>query len=161
MANLILRDPYREMLSMNRAMRRMVGDFYGRDDLGFGEPTSFCMAMDVLENPDGFMVTADIAGIDPENIEITYTDNNLTIKGELLEEKEEQEGRYHLRERRHGTFSRTLSMPGAVDVSKIEAETRNGVLKIHLPKKEEVKPHRIQIKGEHSPKVINGKTKND
>ncbi len=107
------------------------------------------------------MVTADVAGIDPENIDITYTDNNLTIKGELIEEKEEKEGRYHLKERRHGTFSRTLSMPGAVDVSKIEAETKNGVLNIHLPKKEEVKPHRILIKGGHSPKVINGKTKND
>jgi HSP20 family protein len=159
MANLILRDPYREIHSMNRALRRMIGDFYGRDDLGFEEPANFCMAMDVVENPDGFVVTADVAGIDPENIEITYTDNNLTIKGELLEEKAEQEGRYHLRERRHGAFSRTLSMPGAVDVSKIDAETKNGVLKIHLPKKEEVKPHRIQIKGGQSPKVINGKSK--
>ncbi len=54
MANLIRRDPYREMLSWNRTMRRMTGDFYGRDELGFGEPANFCMAMDVVENPDGF-----------------------------------------------------------------------------------------------------------
>jgi len=79
----------------------------------------------------------------------------------LTKENEEkvEEGRYHLKERRYGNFSRTISMPRAVDVSKIEAETKNGVLKIHLPKKEEVKPHRIQIKGAKSPKIINGKTK--
>jgi len=79
----------------------------------------------------------------------------------LTKENEEkvEEGRYHLKERRYGNFSRTISMPRAVDVSKIEAETKNGVLKIHLPKKEEVKPHRIQIKGAKSPKIINGKSK--
>ena len=162
MANLIRRDPFREMLSWNRAMDRMFNNFYDSGELGFGEPLNRYVALDVIENADEFIVKADLAGIDPDNIEITFTENNLSIKGEMTEELNEEgkEGRYHLRERRYGTFSRTISMPGTVDVENIEAETKNGVLKLHLPKKEEVKPHRIQIKGGQPSKIIEGKSKN-
>ncbi len=162
MANLIRRDPIREMLSWNRSMERMLSNLYDDGELSFGEPLNLRMPLDVIENEDEFVVKADAAGIDPENIEITYTDNNLSIKGEMTEEREEEdkEGRYHLRERRYGTFSRTISMPGSVDVEGIEAETKNGVLKIHLPKKEEVKPRRVEIKGSGEKNVIEGKSKN-
>ena len=161
MANLIRRDPIREMLSWNRAMERMLGNLYDDGELGFGEPLNLRMPLDVVENDDEFIVKADGAGINPENIEITFTDNNLSIKGEMTAEHEEkEEGRYHLRERRYGTFSRTISMPGTVDVDNIQAETENGVLKIHLPKKEEVKARRIEIKGEGKTNVIEGKSKN-
>ena len=162
MANLIRRDPIREMLSWNRAMERMLGNLYDDGEMGFGEPLNLRMPLDVVENDEEFVVKADVAGIDPEQIEITYTDNNLSIKGEVRDQREEEseEGRYHLRERRYGTFSRTISMPGTVDVENIQAETENGVLKIHLPKKEEVKPRRIEIKGEGKTNVIEGKSKN-
>ena len=162
MANLIRRDPVREMLSWNRAMERMLNNFYDDGELGYSEPMNLRMALDVIENDEEFVVKADVAGIDPEDIEITYTDNNLSINGEMTQEHEEegQEGRYHLRERRYGTFSRTISMPGTVDVEGIQAETRNGVLKIHLPKKEEVKPRKIEIKGSGEKNVIEGKSKN-
>lgn len=162
MANLIRRDPIREMLGWSRAMDRMLNNFYADGELGFGEPLNLRMPLDVIENDEEFVVKADVAGIDPDNIEITYTDNNLSIKGEMTEERDEEgeEGRYHLRERRYGTFSRTISMPGSVDVEGIEAETKNGVLRIHLPKKEEVKPRRIEIKGGGEKNVIEGKSKN-
>jgi HSP20 family protein len=162
MANLIRRDPVREMLSWSRAMDRMLNNFYDDGELGFSEPLNLRIPLDVMENDEEFIVKADVAGIDPDNIEITYTDNNLSIKAEILDEREEksEEGRYHLRERRYGTFSRTISMPGTVDVENIQAETENGVLKIHLPKKEEVKPRRIEIKGGEKKNVIEGKSKN-
>ncbi len=160
MANLIRRDPIREMLSWNRSFDRMLNDFYSTGELGYGEPLNLRLPLDVVENDDAFVVKADVAGINPENINITFTDNNLTIKGEVSEEREEQseEGRYHLRERRYGTFCRTISMPGTVDVNAIEAETENGVLMIHLPKKEEVKPRRIEIKGGEKKDVIESKS---
>lgn len=161
MANIIRRDPINEMLSWNRAMERMLDNFYRDSDLSFGEPLNLRMPLDVIEYDDEFIVKADVAGIDPDNIEITYTDNNLSLKGEVSEEREEdQEGRYHLRERRYGTFSRTISMPGSVDIENIAAETENGVLKIHLPKVEEVKPRKIEIKGAKKQDVIEGKSKN-
>ena len=162
MANLIRRDPVRDMLSWSRAMDRMLNNFYDDGELGFSEPLNLRMALDVIENDEEFVVKADVAGINPEDIEITYTDNNLSIKGEMTQTRDEEgdEGRYHLRERRYGTFSRTISMPGTVDVEGIQAETKNGVLKIHLPKKEEVKPRRIEIKGSGEKNVIEGKSKN-
>jgi len=162
MANLIRRDPIRDMLSWNRAMERMLNNLYDDSDLVFGEPLNLRMPLDVIEKDEEFIVKADVAGINPEKIEITYTDNNLSIKGEMSEERQEEgeEGRYHLRERRYGTFSRTISMPGTVDVDNIQAETENGVLQIHLPKKEEVKPRRIEIKGGTQQNVIEGKSKN-
>ena len=143
-------------------MDRMLNNFYDDGELGFAEPLNLRMALDVIENDEEFIVKADVAGINPEDIEITYTDNNLSIKGEMTKEREEEgeEGRYHLRERRYGTFSRTISMPGTVDVEDIQAETKNGVLQIHLPKKEEVKPRRIEIKGSGEKNVIEGKSKN-
>ena len=162
MANLMRRDPIREMLSWNRAMERMLNNLYDDGELGFGEPINLRMPLDVVENDNEFVVKADVAGIDPENIEISYTDNNLSIKAEVTDEREEEgeEGRYHLRERRFGTFSRTIAMPGTVDVENIQAETENGVLAIHLPKKEEVKPRRIEISGSGKKNVIEGKSKN-
>lgn len=161
MANIIRRDPLSEMLSWNRTMERMLDNFYRDRDLSFSEPLNLRMPLDVIETDNEFIVKADIAGIDPENIEITYTDNNLSLKGEIKEDHEEsEEGRYHLRERCYGKFSRTISMPGSVDVEKIDAETENGVLKIHLPKMEEVKPHKIEIKGSPKQDVIEGKSKN-
>jgi HSP20 family protein len=161
MANLIRRDPIREMLSWNRSMERMLDQFYGGGGLSFGDQLDLHMPLDVIENNDEFVVKADIAGIAPENIEITYTNNNLTIQGEVNDEREEteEEGRYHLRERRYGTFSRTISMPGTVDVENIEAESQNGVLMLHLPKKEEVKPKRIEVKIGEKNKMIEGKSK--
>lgn len=162
MANLIRRDPIHDLLSWNRRMERMLNNLYDEGDLGFGESMNFRMALDVIENDDEFIVKADVAGIDPENLEITYTDNNLSLKGEIKDEYEEkgEEGRYHIRERRYGTFARTISLPGTVDVENIQAETENGILKIHMPKKEEVKPRRIEIKSGKKQNVIEGKSKN-
>lgn len=159
MANLSRRDPLREMLLWNRSMERMLDQMYG--DEGFGDQANIRIPLDVIENDDEFIVKAEIAGIDPENIDITYTDNNLTIKGEVMDEREEteEEGRYHLRERRFGTYSRTISMPGTIDVENIEAESKDGILLLHLPKKEEVKPKRIEVQVGKKNKIIEGKSK--
>lgn len=161
MANLIRRDPIREMLSWNRAMERMLDQFYGENEPGFSDQFNLRVPLDVIENDDEYVIKANVAGLDPENVEITYTNNTLTIKGEVSDEREETEekGHYHLRERRYGSFSRSITMPGSVNVEHIEAETKDGVLELHLPKKEEVKPKRIEVKVKPGGKVIEGKSK--
>ena len=114
--------------------------------------TSF--PIDVIENDNEYLVRASVAGFDPEQLEITFENNTLTIKGEIKEEnKDEQQGRYHIRERYAGTFYRSVSLPGMIDQSQISAETDNGVLTIHLPKKPEAQPKRIEVKPK-SVKVI-------
>lgn len=159
MANLIRRDPFDEMISWNRAMNRMMDRFYSDDESAFGNRFNLHMPLDVIENNDEFLVKANIAGIDPEAVDITYTNNTLTLKGEVRDEREEGEenSRYHVRKRSHGSFVRSISMPGTIDVENIKAESENGVLVLHLPKKEEVKPKRIAVKVNN---VIEGKSKN-
>ena len=119
--------------------------------------TSF--PIDVIENDNEYLVRASVAGFDPEQLEITFENNTLTIKGEIKEEnKDEQQGRYHIRERYAGSFYRSVSLPGMIDQNQISAETDNGVLTIHLPKKPEAQPKRIEVKPK-SVKVIEEKKK--
>ena len=119
--------------------------------------TSF--PIDVIENDNEYLVRASVAGFDPEQLEITFENNTLTIKGEIKEEnKDEQQGRYHIRERYAGSFYRSVSLPGQIDQNTISAETDNGVLTIHLPKKPEAQPKRIEVKPK-SVKVIEEKKK--
>ena len=119
--------------------------------------TSF--PIDVIENDNEYLVRASVAGFDPEQLEITFENNTLTIKGEIKEEnKDEQQGRYHIRERYTGTFYRSVSLPGMIDQNQISPETDNGVLTIHLPKKPEAQPKRIEVKPK-SVKVIEEKKK--
>ena len=119
--------------------------------------TSF--PIDVIENDNEYLVRASVAGFDPEQLEITFENNTLTIKGEIREEnKDEQQGRYHIRERYAGSFYRSVSLPGQIDQNQISAETDNGALTIHLPKKPEAQPKRIEVKPK-SVKVIEEKKK--
>jgi HSP20 family protein len=91
-------------------------------------------------------VKAEVPGIDAKDINISVTGEVLTIKGEKKSEREEKEENYHLVERSYGSFSRSLVLPAAVDLDKIEAKYDKGVLTVTCPKKEEVKPKAIEIK---------------
>ena len=102
--------------------------------------------MDVSETADQVVVKAEVPGIDPKEINITLAGDMLTIKGEKKSEREETKENYHLVERSYGSFSRSLKLPAAVVVDKIEASYQKGVLTISCPKKEEVKPKTIEVK---------------
>ncbi len=108
--------------------------------------SSWDMAVDVAEQDDMYLVKASVPGINPDDIEVTVTDSVLTIKGETVAEQEVNEGAYHLRERRHGQFSRSITLPAQVNTDAIEATCQNGVLTLHIPKSEAVKPKRIVVK---------------
>jgi HSP20 family protein len=106
---------------------------------------NWSIALDVVESEDEYLVKASLPGINPDDLEITFDDNRLILKGEVKEEKEIDETRYHLRERRYGSFSRSIKMPSGIESDKIEANYDKGVLELHLPKVEEVKPKKIAI----------------
>ncbi|HOZ37685.1 MAG TPA: Hsp20/alpha crystallin family protein [Anaerolineaceae bacterium] len=111
--------------------------------------------LDVIENDQEYIVKASVAGFDPEKIEITYDDNTLSIKGEVEEEnKESEQGKYHIRERSYGSFYRSISMPGVIDAEQISAETDNGILVVHLPKKPETQPKKISVTAREPKKVV-------
>jgi len=145
-------DPFREMMVLRNPVDRVVD---GELALAPESWKSFnwSVALDVVESEDEYLVKASVPGINPEDLEITFEDNRLTIKGEVKEESDVNEARYHLRERRFGSFSRSIKMPSGIDSDKIEANYEKGVLELHLPKVEEVKPKKIAIKTS-STKVI-------
>ena len=142
-------DPFREMLTLRRAMDRMFDRALDTDSEW--QPVTWNLALDVAENKDEFLVKASIPGIHPDDLDITYADNVLTIKGETKEEKEIKEDQYHLRERRFGSFARSVTLPNKIQGDAIEARYEAGVLTLRLPKVEEAKPKKIAI---HVPKVI-------
>jgi len=122
--------------------------------------------LDVIENDKEYLVKASMAGFDPEKLEITYDNNVLSIKGEINEENEEtNEGKYHVREMRSGTFFRSISMPQQIDQNAISADSDNGILTVHLPKRPEVQPRKVEVKAKvlksESPKKIVDAEKNN
>lgn len=159
MSNLTRWDPWREMMSLRSSMDRLFDEtFFGRQADWEGQ-LSWSPALDVSETADEYQVKASLPGIEPDDLEITYNNNLLTIKGEMQSEREVEEQRYHLRERRSGSFSRSISLPSTVDAEHIQASYTAGVLTLHLPKLEEAKPRRIQVRSGESPKMIEGKSR--
>jgi len=106
----------------------------------------FTMMVDVAEEDGAYIVKAEMPGVKPEDVEVTLNNNVLTIKGEAKEESETKEVDYHLRERRYGSFMRSLTMPANIKAEAIEAKNEHGVLTVRLPKAEEVKPKKITVK---------------
>ncbi len=146
MRMMIRRDPiFREMAAWRNAMDRLFDEMV--DNRGYWEqPAAWALALDVAEKDDAFIVKASIPGINPDDLEITLTDNVLTIKGEIKENKEFEDAQWHLRERRYGAFQRSITLPTPVDANAIEATYDDGVLTLNVPKVEEVKPKRIAVK---------------
>jgi HSP20 family protein len=151
-------DPFREFITLRDSMDRLFDRTLSRMDSDF-DTVSWALPLDVIESNEEFVVKASLPGIDPDDLEINYSENTLTIRGETKMEQEVEESRYHLRERRYGRFSRSISLPSKIDSDEIKADYRNGILTLHLPKTEEVKPKRISVKAEDSKRMIEGKLK--
>lgn len=103
--------------------------------------------LDLSETGDAVEVKMDVPGIMSADIDVRINGNLLTISGQRKEEKEEKGRTYHRIERRSGGFSRSITLPCAVDESKIDAQYRDGILRVILPKTEESKAHKITVKG--------------
>jgi HSP20 family protein len=140
--------PFRELERMRREMDRVWDSFFERRPARVEEAAEWLPTLDVSETKNEYVVKAELPGIDPKDIDISLTNDLLTIKGEKKQEKEEKEENYHLIERSYGSFTRSVRLPGQVQSDKINAAFKNGVLKVTLPKTEEAKKKEIKIKVE-------------
>jgi HSP20 family protein len=104
------------------------------------------LAVDVYETPEEVVVRTALPGVNAEDIDVSVVGDMLTIKGETKVEEEEEGTNYIRRERRYGSFSRSLAIPTNVVADKAVADFSKGILTLRLPKAEEVKPKRIEIK---------------
>jgi HSP20 family protein len=141
-------DPFRELAHMQDRINRIFGDVYRGEDgqdavLNRGD---WLPAVDIFENDHHEIVlTAEIPGVRKDDLDIRVENNTLTIRGERKREQEAAKESYHRVERLYGTFSRSFSLPSTVDNEKVNAEFKDGVLKVTLPSREEAKPRQIQV----------------
>jgi HSP20 family protein len=139
-------DPFRDMVSLREKMNRLFEDvFTGRGDDKELASSTWAPAVDIFETENELVMSAEIPGIDEKDIEIKLEDNTLTLKGERKFEKETRQENYHRIERSYGSFYRAFTLPNSVDLDKIHAEHENGILKITLPKRQELKPRNVKI----------------
>jgi len=107
---------------------------------------AFNPAVDIYEDAERYLLTVEVPGIDPAHVELKVQDNHLSLKGERKLEHEDRKENYHRLERAYGTFLRTFSLPTTADAEKISADYKQGLLRVTIPKKSEVRPKQISVK---------------
>jgi HSP20 family protein len=108
--------------------------------------TEWAPLVDVTEDEKEYLIKAELPEMKKENVNVTVEDGNLRITGERKFEKEEKTRKYHRVERAYGTFERNFTLPEGTKGDKVTAEYKDGVLRVHLPKGEEVKPKAVEVK---------------
>ena len=147
MANIVRWEPFRDLVSLREAMDRLFEESFVRPQAGWlASSGAETLAVDMYQTDEAVVVKSSVPGIDPADLDISVTGDILTIKGETKSEEEVKEENYVRRERRYGSFSRSLSIPVAVMADKAQAEFKDGILTLTLPKAEEVKPKAIKVK---------------
>ena len=148
-------EPYRDLVNMRQMMDRMFDDeLFKLPSLWERRADVWSLALDVAEKEDAYVVKASVPGVNPEDVEVTLTDNVLTIKGETKADREVKEENYHLRERRFGQFMRSVTLPLPVNADQIEAVNENGVLTLTLPKAEAVKPKKNRSQEDRQQQLV-------
>jgi HSP20 family protein len=147
MANITRFDPLGETVSLRSAMDRLFEDSFvsPMSWRTIGGTEAINPAVDVHETNDEIVVTAALPGMKAEDVEITMTGQNLSLRGEFKADDEINRDQYLYRERRFGSFSRSIQLPVRVQGERAEATFTDGVLTLRIPKSEEVKPRQIRI----------------
>lgn len=139
-------DPFYEMESLHNQINRLFDfsfpEYNGGENLLKGR---WAPAVDVVDSKDRITVKADLPGLKKEDIDISLHDNVLTIKGEKKQESKVNEDDFVRTERFYGTFQRSINLGAEVDTAKANADFKDGVLQLTLPKREEAKPKQIKI----------------
>src|SRR5215203_6556963 len=161
--NIIKYDPFREMRSLQDEVNRLFASSFSRgnneSDLMRG---AWSPQVDIFENQNEIVLEAELAGMRPEDVDISIENNVLTIHGERKFEKKDESDNFHRVERSYGSFTRSFTLPPTVRSENANAEFENGVLRLTLAKREEAKPHRIEIKATGAgaqPKTIDTEAK--
>jgi len=131
-------DPWQEFERMRRSL---FGDGWASTVVEFP-------AVNVWVRDDNAVVTTEIPGVEPKSVDISITGKSLTLRGSREPEEGQEEDIYHRRERWYGQFSKIIDLPFSVEVNKVEARFKNGVLYLELPRAEAEKPKKISVKSE-------------
>ena len=142
-------DPFRDLRNLQEEVNRLFTGNVGRtfDDEGIARG-AWSPSVDIYENKDQIVLEAELPGMNREDFDLTVENSVITLRGERRFEKKEDTDNYHRVERAYGSFTRSFTLPNTVSGEGASADYRNGVLRVTLPKREETKARRIEIKGE-------------
>ncbi len=133
-------EPFTDLGELRGRLDRMFGDlFEGRD-------SEWSPAIDVVRDNGNLVVKADVPGMKPEEVKIEVKDDILTVSGHHEESKEEKDKDFLRRERRYGSFQRSMALPSGVDAKQIKATTRDGVVEVTIPLPKEAEKETVTIK---------------
>src|SRR5579872_5446794 len=137
-------EPFRDLVTTQDRFNRLFNETFSQvfGDEGTASKT-WLPPVDIIEQENSLVLKAELPGIDPNDIEIRVEDNTLHMKGERKFEKDIKEENLHRVERSYGAFSRTFALPSSIDADKVQAEYKDGILTLTMPKREEAKPKTI------------------
>jgi HSP20 family protein len=141
---IIRNDPFRNFFNLQDQLFRTF-------DATYGAPKQEAMTatwsplVDVFEDEDGITLKAELPEVEAKDVDIQLDGNTLTIRGERKLENEQKRDSYHRVERTYGAFARSFTLPQQIDAGNITAQSKDGILRIHLPKKAETRPRSIKI----------------
>ena len=141
-------DPFRELEEMSDRLNRMFArpetrTSNGKETMIIADWTP---SVDISETEGEYQIKAEIPDVRKDDVKVTVEDGVLTIQGRRNQEKEEKGTKYHRIERSYGSFARTFSLPDVIEADKVNAEFKDGVLNLRLPKSEKAKPKAIEVK---------------
>ena len=149
MATVVRWNPTRERITMQNALDHLVDEVWNNartNGNGAARTATRTLALNVYESNTAYTIAAVLPGANPETLDINLHEDNLTITGEIPQPELDDNTRVHLQERHFGKFSRSLTLPNAVDVDRVEANFENGVLTLTLPKVPEAQPRTIPVR---------------
>lgn len=138
-------EPFRGLSTLQDQVNRLFDDSFGRAHTGQADLAAWSPAVDIHEAENELVVKADLPGLQEKDIDIRVENNTLSIRGERKFEREVNEENYLRVERTYGSFTRSFSLPNTIHTEGIRADYHDGVLTVHLPKREETKPKQIKI----------------
>ena len=150
-------NPWNDLFDLHSQMDQLFSTFQGDAARATNGGSEFInLPVDIRQTDSEFVIEASVPGFKPEQVEVTFEDGTLTIKGQRSSESEEKKGEYVRRERRHASVYRRVGLPAEVRADEISASFDNGVLRITVPRAQKAQPKRIPVTAgsNGSPQVI-------
>lgn len=140
------RFPGRHIINLKDEIDRFYDEFFGGRSEENESTRGISPRVDIEETEQAFILSAEMPGLDKDDVKITFKEGNISVSGEKKDESNIKERHFHRQERNYGPFSRSFSIPGQIQAEKIEATFSNGILTVVMPKAEESKAKEIKIK---------------
>jgi HSP20 family protein len=138
-------DPFRELMDLQRGINQLFDSSVGRSSNEGVALNTWTPSVDIFEDENSFIIKLELPEVNREDVKVNLHENTLSITGERRLENEEKRDSYHRVERSYGQFYRSFTLPPNVNAEAINAQFKDGMLRLSIPKKEEAKPKQIEV----------------